>query len=144
MIDLEFWPMNSRSVTLEVFTIRSLSIMTQAFPSDFLIFSPCFATRFLDFLGSPAHIEVMTEASTRSNLNAQPPLVEEELMTQVGGLDGWNGGTVEVLRYHSYYPVVRKERFGSFGGFSFSTYSLFNGEPRSYLEFPNLTLFDEF
>ena len=35
------------------------------------------------------------------------------------------------------YPVVRRERFGAFGVPIFPIYSLFDGEPRSYLEFPN-------
>ena len=35
------------------------------------------------------------------------------------------------------YPVVRRERFGAFGVFIFPIDSLFNGEIRSYLEFPN-------
>lgn len=37
-------------------------------------------------------------ASTRSNLNAQPPLVEEELMTQVGGEGRERMGTSNSLR----------------------------------------------
>ena len=35
------------------------------------------------------------------------------------------------------YPVVRRERFGAVGVPIFPIDSLFNGEPRSYLEFPN-------
>ena len=31
----------------------------------------------------------------------------------------------------------RRERFGAFGVPLFLTYSLFNGEPSNYLEFPN-------
>ena len=34
-------------------------------------------------------------------------------------------------------PVVGRERFGAFGVPICPIYSLFNGEPRSYLEFPN-------
>ena len=36
-----------------------------------------------------------------------------------------------------FYPVVGRERFGAFGVSIFLIYFLFNGEPRSYLEFPN-------
>ena len=34
-------------------------------------------------------------------------------------------------------PLVRRERFGARGIHIPNKYSLFNGEPRSYLEFPN-------